>query len=263
MVKALFFDIDGTLVSFRTHEILASTIEAIRIARTKNIKIFISTGRPKPIINNLHALEDTGLIDGYITMNGAYCFTGDTVISKSPIPAADVCHMAELCESLRFPCIFVNEQQLQVCHPDKMVKEIFQLYLNVAADAMPCASIEEVTQREIFQMTPFLTVEEEQQYAALFPHCESNRWYPAFTDLTKAGTTKQKGVDDICRYFNIEVEETMSFGDGGNDISMLRHTGIGVAMGNAKEATRQAADYVTSSVDDDGVWNALKHFKVI
>lgn len=263
MIKALFFDIDGTLVSFQTHEIPASALEAIRMARTKGIRIFISTGRPKSIINNLHALENAGLIDGYITMNGAYCFTGDTVISKSPIPAADVRHMAELCESLRFPCIFVNERKLHVCHPDDMVKEIFQQHLNVAADAMPYASTGEVTQWEIFQMTPFLTVETEQQYAALFPHCESNRWYPAFTDLTRTGTTKQKGVDDICRYFDIKVEETMSFGDGGNDVSMLRHTGIGVAMGNATAPTRQAADYITTSVDDDGVWNALKHFEVI
>lgn len=263
MIKALFFDIDGTLVSFQTHEIPASAIEGIRLAKAKGIKIFISTGRPKSIINNLHALEDAGLIDGYITMNGAYCFTGDTVISKSPIPDTDVRHMARLCEEHRFPCIFVSEHQLHVCHPDKMVEEIFHQHLNVATEAMPYAQTSEVVRWDIFQMTPFLTVEEEQQYSSLFPHCESNRWYPAFTDLTKAGTTKQKGVDDICRYFHIEIEECMSFGDGGNDVSMLRHTGIGVAMGNATEPTKQAANYITSSVDDNGIWNALKHFEII
>ena len=74
MIKALFFDIDGTLVSFKTHEIPVSTIEALTAAKAKGIHIFISTGRPRVIINNLSALQERNLIDGYITMNGAYCF---------------------------------------------------------------------------------------------------------------------------------------------------------------------------------------------
>lgn len=55
----------------------------------------------------------------------------------------------------------------------------------------------------------------------------------------------------------------MSFGDGGNDSGMLAHAGIGVAMGNATDAVKQHADYVTSSVDEDGIANALRHFSII
>ena len=55
----------------------------------------------------------------------------------------------------------------------------------------------------------------------------------------------------------------MAFGDGGNDIEMLRYAGTGVAMGNADDAVKAAADYVTTSVDDDGIMNALKHFGLI
>ncbi|MDR3093560.1 MAG: HAD hydrolase family protein, partial [Bacteroidales bacterium] len=54
-----------------------------------------------------------------------------------------------------------------------------------------------------------------------------------------------------------------AFGDGGNDISMLRHVAIGVAMGNATDDVKAQADYVTNSVDDDGIGNALRHFGVI
>ncbi len=53
MVKAIFFDIDGTLVSFETHKIPASTHEALKALRDKGIKIFIATGRPQCLINNL------------------------------------------------------------------------------------------------------------------------------------------------------------------------------------------------------------------
>ena len=49
----------------------------------------------------------------------------------------------------------------------------------------------------------------------------------------------------------------------GNDISMLRHAAISVAMGNAKDDVKAAANYITSSVDDDGIKNALEHFGII
>ena len=83
MTKALFFDIDGTLVSFETHRIPPSTIEALEAAHAKGLKIFIATGRPKAIINNLSELQDRNLIDGYITMNGAYCLSENKLFTKA------------------------------------------------------------------------------------------------------------------------------------------------------------------------------------
>ena len=69
--------------------------------------------------------------------------------------------------------------------------------------------------------------------------------------------------DAVIAHFGIKLEETMAFGDGGNDIDMLKHAGIGVAMGNAGDNVKEIADYITTSVDDDGITNALKHFNVI
>ncbi len=195
MTKALFFDIDGTLVSFETHRIPSSTIEALEAAHAKGLKIFIATGRPKAIINNLSELQDRNLIDGYITMNGAYCFVGEEVIYKSAIPQEEVKAMAAFCEKKGVPCIFVEEHNISVCQPNEMVKKIFYDFLHVNVI--------------------------------------------------------------------IKLEETMSFGDGGNDISMLRHAAIGVAMGQAKEDVKAAADYVTAPIDEDGISKAMKHFGII
>ena len=83
MTKALFFDIDGTLVSFETHRIPPSTIEALEAAHAKGLKIFIATGRPKAIINNLSELQDRNLIDGYITMNGAIVLSENKLFTKA------------------------------------------------------------------------------------------------------------------------------------------------------------------------------------
>ena len=238
MIKALFFDIDGTLVSFNTHEIPSSTLAAIAEAKAKGIKIFIATGRPKAIINNLTALQERELIDGYITMNGGYCFVGDEVIYKHSIPVQDVKALAALSDERNFPCIFVAEHTVAVCNTNKLVNEIFQ-------------------------MTPFITTEEEKTILPLLPNCESGRWFPAFTDIVAKGIRKQKGIDEIIRHFGIGQEETMAFGDGGNDISMLRHAAIGVAMGNANDDVKETADYITTSVDEDGIQKALKHFGII
>ena len=112
-------------------------------------------------------------------------------------------------------------------------------------------------------MTPFITEEEEKEVRPYIPTCEVGRWYHAFADVTAKGVTKQKGIDEIIRFFGIELEDTMAFGDGGNDISMLRHAAIGVAMGQAKEDVKAAADYITTPVDEDGISNAMKHFGII
>lgn len=131
MIKALFFDIDGTLVSFKTHEIPVSTIEALTAAKAKGIHIFISTGRPRVIINNLSALQERNLIDGYITMNGAYCFVEDTVIYKSPIPTAEVDALTAFCHERNIPCILVGEHDICVNQPGEVVEEIFHRQLKV------------------------------------------------------------------------------------------------------------------------------------
>lgn len=79
MIKAVFFDIDGTLVSFKTHVVANSTVEAIHQLRAKGIKVFIATGRQLQCIDNLGNLE----VDGYVTLNGGYCIAGkDEVIYK-------------------------------------------------------------------------------------------------------------------------------------------------------------------------------------
>lgn len=249
-------------MNFETHEIPRSTLEALIAAKAKGIQIFIATGRPGVIINNLSALQEHDLIDGYITMNGGYCFVGEEVIYKSAIPAADVQALMGFCTGRNIPCIVVGEHDICVCQPNELVKQIFHDFLKV--DVIPAKTPEEaILGKEVFQMTPFITEEEEKEVFPSIPHCEIGRWYPAFADVTAQGNTKQKGIDEIIRHFGIRLDETMAFGDGGNNISMLRHAGIGIAMGNASDEVKAAANYVTTSVDDNGIANALKHFGII
>lgn len=80
------------------------------MAKSKSVKIYISTGRPLPLITNLSEIKH--LIDGYITTNGALCFYGDEVISCRPIPHDDVMKMIELSDRIGFPFMLVGEKDL-------------------------------------------------------------------------------------------------------------------------------------------------------
>ena len=97
----------------------------------------------------------------------------------------------------------------------------------------------------------------------VFPHCISARWNPLFADVIAKGNSKRTGIDKMIAYYGIDLCDTMAFGDGGNDIPMLEHAAVGVAMGNATDEVKRSADYVTDSVDENGIRNALEHFGVI
>lgn len=259
MVKAVFFDIDGTLVSFKTHEVPASAKESIRLLREKGIKVFIATGRRLQAINNLGDLE----FDGYITVNGGLCMAGkDKVIYRHVIPQEDIeaiLHYQETVED--FPCAFAQEKEIYMNYVNEPVHHVFDL-LNFPYP--PIKPLREAAKEDdTLQLIAFFTAEQESRIMSVIPNCEATRWNPLFTDVVPKGSSKSVGIDKILEYYNIPLSETMAFGDGGNDMQMLRHAAIGIAMGNAEDEVKQVADYVTDSVDDNGVYNALKHFGVL
>lgn len=257
---ALFFDIDGTLVSFKTHEIPPSTIFALTQAKANGSRVYIATGRPPVIITNLGAIEH--LIDGYITTNGALCFVGDEMVSCQPIPMDDVMTCIDDSKAKGYSLIIVGRKDVAVLDPRGDVDRIFRQMLAVK-NLDKASSLDVVLQQDILQLTPFFPVDYEPDLMARMPKCVSGRWHPEFTDITANGADKGKGILAMARHEGFDASRTIAFGDGGNDTSMILQAGIGIAMGNAIEELKQQADYVTTSVDDDGILQALRHFKVI
>lgn len=251
-IKAIFFDIDGTLVSFKTHRIPQSTLKAVHNVRKKGIKIFIATGRPLPFVNNLGELE----YDGIMSVNGARCQTKDgKVIRNCPIDKADIQNLVNYCKEKPLSMAFTSAGEAYQNFASQDFHDIFTLLdINEPAQ-MP---IEHCLEMEIMQLVIFIKQEEEKEIMKqVLPHCSTQRWHPAFADVISKGNSKQQGVDAICKYYDIPLSQTMAFGDGGNDISMLNHVKYGYAMGNAKQEVLDAVTLHTSSVDDDGVAQIL------
>jgi len=117
--------------------------------------------------------------------------------------------------------------------------------------------------REVYQFIAMQSEEKDSIVQDLLPHCRLPRWNPLFSDLIPADNSKAEGMKRILAYCGLTREESMSFGDGGNDIEMIEYAGVGVAMGNASNEVKAYADYVTTNVDNEGICNALKALKVI
>lgn len=260
MTKALFLDIDGTLVSFKTHRIPQSTVEAIRMARSRGIKVFTSTGRPRQLLGSVPGME--GLFDGYVLANGAHCIVDNVTVSKQLIPRNEAERMLDYCNAHKRPVFVVGMDDIQYANPDETMRHVIFELLKVTYNKFDLP-MEEVLRQGIVQMTPFISADEERIIVPEMTHSTSTRWHPTFCDVVAANADKAAGLAAVAEHLGISMAETMAFGDGGNDISMLRAAGMGVAMGNALDSVKQHADYVTTSVDDDGVYNALRHFGVI
>lgn len=260
-ISALFFDIDGTLVSFKTHEIPQSTVDAIARAKANGVGIYISTGRPLQIITNLKAIEP--YIDGYITTNGALCIVGGKTIACKPIPQHDVDLLIADAARSDYTVLVVGESGVRIFNHKPVFDEIFVSQLKVTNIDPSLDATETLRSEHILQLTPFFNIEHEEQLMPRLKNCVSGRWNPEFTDITAFGADKGKGLEAMAAHLGLDISQTMAFGDGGNDVAILQRAGIGVAMGNAGEEAKAAADFTTTTVDDNGIRNALLHFGVI
>lgn len=253
-IKIIFFDIDGTLVSFKTHKMSLAVQQRLDLLKRNGIKLIIATGRPLYDINNLDGFE----FDGYITLNGAYCITQkETLLHKSTIPDNDKVRLLEYAKSKNVPFIFMTEDGNFANRIDEQVIAINKM-VNLSLPSIK--PIDQIMECDIFQIDAFVGEEEEKYLTAnILKACEGSRWHPSFTDINVKGNNKATGMKAFLEYYNLKQENTVAFGDGGNDISMLEYARVGVAMENANEDVKSKADYITLSVDEDGVIHALNH----
>ena len=260
MIKIAFFDIDGTLFSFKTHGMPQSTIDALHALQRAGVKVFVASGRERALIDR----SVFSWFDGFLTANGSECFTADgTEIYKKGIPNDDLQRIVAFQETNSTPFIYFYEDECFITGENDRVKQVAEM-LNIKE--MPIKPASEALKHDIVQAIGYFTEKEAEEwgiFTKIAPSCKPLRWFPLFADIVAKDNDKASGMDHILNYYGLNIDEAIAFGDGGNDIDMLRHAGIGVAMGNARPEVKATADYVTTSVDDDGIANALRHFSLI
>ena len=116
---------------------------------------------------------------------------------------------------------------------------------------------------KLFGATVFGSDEQTGYVASLLPDCKESSWHSSASDIVLKQAGKVNGIRKILEYCEIGQSETMAFCDGDNDLDMIQFAEIGIAMGNATDLIKRNSDYITTSVDEDGILNALAHFNLI
>lgn len=262
MVKAIFFDIDGTLVSFRTHRAPESTVQALNALRQKGIRIFIASGR-MPGETDFLRRQITVDFDGQVLLNGQYCEDGaGRVLRREALPQAGFATLLPYLERTGIAVAFMEEGRIYL---NRINDAVLELRRRLGSTA-PLQAVDDPNRaliHPVYQLNAYIPPEGEAEFLRHLPGARAARWCPWFTDIIPADGGKPVGVRVLCAHYGIDPADTMAFGDGGNDAEMLRCAGIGVAMGNGDAAARAAADYVTGDIDEDGLANALRHFGVL
>ncbi len=273
-VKLIALDLDGTLFNSQS-QISAHNIDTIKKANEAGATVVISTGRPYSGLP-FEQLKGSG-IRFAITTNGSAiyeiesgkCLFEEAMDEDIILPILDFLltkdiHMDAFIGGKGYTPVQCVAAGQKLANPPALKHYI--LNTRVRVDNLPLFIHE--NQLKVQKMTLNFYPEGD-----IFKDREEVRKYlesnPAVTtvsggynnlEFTRADVNKGVGLQKMAQLLDIPVAQTMAVGDTENDLAIIRAAGVGVAMGNATAAVKSAADYITTSNDEDGVAAAIAHF---
>ena len=255
-IKIAFFDIDGTILGFGKPDITEKTREALLGLKENGVKICIATGRSLMTIPKFEGVD----FDLTVAFNGSVCVLDDEFIVNKIIPTKEVYKIIENAAKMGRPLAVATKNRIVTNGCDDALRE----YLEVEKlDATPSEEFENAIREEVYQ---FMMGCERSEWDKVLEGTENASiaaWWDCAVDIIPKGSGKGNAIKKILEHFNFSEAEALAFGDGGNDVDMLQVVGTGVAMGNATENVKAAANEVCGSVEEDGIFHYLKEKRLI
>lgn len=256
MIRAAFFDVDGTLLSHKTKRVPPSTRAALEKLKEKGILCIIATGRQMVELEKLPGADLQ--FDAYITLNGQMVLDADKeIIFATELTGDAKEYLVRAFREKTVPVGMVERNRLYINYVDDLVRT---LHKSISSEV---PEVDEYRECPIYQVCVYLNEGEEHFLDPVRNSCVVTAWHFGGYDVIAEGGGKMQGIKRYLRENGLKREEIIAFGDGENDIDMLAYAGIGVAMGNAVEGAKAAADYVTADIDEDGIEKALKYYGLI
>ena len=256
-IKIIFFDIDGTLLKFGHTQISEKVKETLLKLQKKGIKLFLCTGRPSFVIPTFEGIT----FDGAICFNGQYAFDQNKVLFKHRLDKKDLKTLIENANKLNHKTVIASSKRMLCNGFEETLEEYFSM-LKLSFEISD--EFEKMLENEdIYEA--ILSVQD-YEYSSLLKNIQTLQtvsWWPKAVDVIAKDCSKGIAIEKVLSSYGFSKEESMAFGDGENDIEMLKSAGCGIAMQNAKENVKKVADYITDSVEEDGIVSACKHFKLI
>lgn len=256
MIKAAFFDVDGTLLSYKTKKVCASARAAIARLQEQGILCVVATGRHMIQFSKLPVADIP--FDAFVMLNGQLVLDKEHhVLYHMPIEGKAKEFLVEKFNDHTYPAIIIEQNDMYLNCVTDHVEDVHQI-ISVAVPPLSA-----YRGGDIYQVCAYLRPEEEHLVDPIAQDCVMTRWHYGGLDIIAGGGGKMVGIKRYLDHVGIKPEEIIAFGDAENDLDMIRFAGIGVAMGNGKEEVKAAADFVTADIDDDGIEKALKHYNLI
>lgn len=254
--KIIFFDVDGTITSYKDGTIPRSTTFAIKKLIDSGYKVVAATGRPLSMCNELVEIG----IDTFITANGGYVTHQGTCIHKIVLPNETV-HLINkfALEQQNALTYYSDALHMNEVHKSKVQEA---LYETLRLKEFPPINTE-AHLSEIYLLCLFADEVEIEKYKTQFPKIHFKRWHPYIVNVLEEEVSSSVAIKKVLDYFELTKEEAIAFGDGENDVDMLKIVDLGIAMGNANEILKSTSDFVTKDSSEDGIEWALRKFNLI
>ena len=258
MIKALFFDVDNTLYCWKEHRFMPEALKAIKKLQKKGIKVFLCTARPYDSMKRFHCFNLGLEWDGWIGSAGAVAFTDGKFVFKELMDPKDAKGFIRLAKENGLMMEVVTPRSRYVTDERNEYYFEFEKYFEE-----PWCPVKDYKGG---QCTGFLLYSPEKfdpLFLERFPHLAYDRFHEFALDVMPVRHSKGKGIAAVMKYYGWNKDEAMGFGDGEQDIAMKEGLNQFVAMGNALPIVKNAADFVTKNVEEDGVVHALNHFGLL
>lgn len=268
-IKLICMDLDGTALLSDRNSFSPRLCNALNAAHEKGITIVPVTGRQFHILPQ--AIKDNpGWLDLVVLCNGGQIrrFATQEILHQLPIPQPALHQLLNLSAKYNLPIEFSVDSILHLTqksldqqqddphlefHRDFVLKnygkvvDSLEPICDLAVEKVNLIHVSGAIRENVLRDLDVIAV------SAVFAGPES-------MEITHPDASKGNALETLCRMLDIPLENTMAIGDSGNDISMLKKAGLGIAMGNAPEFVKAAADMVTAPCKEDGAATAIEQF---
>ncbi|KAG2389797.1 Endoribonuclease protein [Vigna angularis] len=270
--RYIFCDMDGTLLNSKS-QISSTTVNALREASSRGVKIVIATGKARPAVIDIFKTVDLAGKDGIVSefspgvfLQGllVYGRQGQEIFRSNLDP--NVCKEACLYSlESKVPLIAFCEGRCLTLFHDPLVDSLHTIYHEPKAEVMP--SVEHLLASAEIQKMIFLDTAEKvaETLRPLWSDATKGRAtvvqaVPDMLEIVPLGTSKGNGVKVLLDHLGVNAKEIMAIGDGENDIEMLDLASLGIALSNGSEKTKAVANVIGLSNDEDGVADAIYRY---
>lgn len=265
MYKIIALDMDGTLLN-DDKVITDKTKNALTKIKEQGVKVVLSSGRPLEgltyYLNELGLMEDDQYVLSY---NG--CLVQETkskkIIHEAVLSGKDLHYFYDLSCNLGVNIhAFSPKRGLitpKISKYTKLEAEINKIDINIC-DFSEVLEDEEIVKIMFIDEPDILDKAIAKVPKELYDKYVMVKSAPHFFEIIKKGSGKGAGLKALAGYLKVRREEVIACGDAGNDLDMVKYAGLGVAMKNAMDEVKEAADYITSDNNNDGIAKVIDKF---